>query len=396
MFFAILVFISAFLIESIGTYVSVLGLSSLFSANPIIITLAVSLDLAKLVTVSFLYKEWKNVNRVMRAYMLLASAILMIITSAGAAGYLTAEFQKAIVPTKAGDIQVAAMIEEKARLEARKKEIDTQIAKLPDNFVKGRQKLMDGFKTETDHLNKRTLEIDVELPKIKIAQVDKNAHAGPILAIAEAFDSTPEKAVKWVILLIIFVFDPLAVVLIIAGNYLIAKREKEKEEKRKHVADVREAHRLEALRLAEEKKENKILENFTPPTVAEEPVAEEPVAEEPVAEEPVAEEPVAEEPVAEEPVAEEPVAEEPVHDMTEPDPGVSTEEELDRLLTSRAEQSPQLIETPAEVEPVASAELLSSASDNADVTFHTASSDWHSVPTSNTGFISDGVKAGKL
>ena len=230
MLFATLVFISAFLIESIGSYISIVGLSALFSTNPVIITLALSLDIAKVITVSFLYKQWKNIPRTMKYYMTAAAAILMIITSSGAAGYLSAEFQKAIIPTKGSEIMVKSMIEEKTRLESRKVEIDKQISQLPPENVRGRQKLQKQFAGELDHINSRIVEIDQELPKLQMEQVDVNAHAGPILYIAQAFDTTVESAVKYVILLIIFVFDPLAVALIIAGNFLLDQKRKEEKD----------------------------------------------------------------------------------------------------------------------------------------------------------------------
>ena len=221
MLFASLVFISAFLIESIGSYISIVGLSALFSTNPVIIALALSLDIAKVITVSFLYKQWNNIPKSMKYYMTVAAAILMVITSSGAAGYLSAEFQKAIIPTKGSEIVVKSMTEEKTRLESRKVEIDKQISQLPPENVRGRQKLQKQFAGELEHINSRIVEIDQELPKLQLEQVDVNAHAGPILYIAQAFDTTVESAVKYVILLIIFVFDPLAVALIIAGNFLL-------------------------------------------------------------------------------------------------------------------------------------------------------------------------------
>ena len=227
MLFATLVFISAFLIESIGSYISIVGLSALFSTNPVIIVLALSLDIAKVITVSFLYKQWEIIPKTMKYYMTVAATILMIITSSGAAGYLSAEFQKAIIPTKGSEIQVKAMTDEKTRLESRKVEIDKQISQLPAENVRGRQKLQKQFASELDHINTRIVEIDQELPKLQMEQVDVNAHAGPILYIAQAFDTTVESAVKYVILLIIFVFDPLAVALIIAGNFLLDQKRRE-------------------------------------------------------------------------------------------------------------------------------------------------------------------------
>ena len=260
MLFATLVFISAFLIESIGSYISIVGLSALFSTNPVIIALALSLDIAKIITVSFLYKKWEKINKAMKIYMTIAAAILMVITSSGAAGYLSAEFQKAILPTKGSEIVVNSMTEEKTRLEARKVEIDKQIAQLPPENVKGRQKLQKQFAGELEHINSRIIEIDQELPKLQLQQVDVNAHAGPILYVAQAFDTTVESAVKYVILLIIFVFDPLAVALIIAGNFLLEQLKKEKtDELEDRLAELqREVNNIE-----KEIDHSKVLEQVT-------------------------------------------------------------------------------------------------------------------------------------
>ena len=244
MLFVLITFFSAFLIESIGTYVSVVGLSALFSSNPVIIMLAIALDIGKIVTVSFLYKHWKKLNLIMKTYMLVAAASLMVITSTGAAGYLAAEFQKAIVSTKESDIRVSALKEEKVKLETRKKEIDKQIANLPQNMVRGRTKLIAEFKNELDQTNSRLIEIDKELPELEVSKAHGDSHAGPILYIAKAFNITVEEAVKWVILLIIFVFDPLAVVLIIGGNFLLDYNKEEKERKRKE-QEEREDHERE-------------------------------------------------------------------------------------------------------------------------------------------------------
>ena len=255
MTFAIITFFVAFFIEGIGTYVSISGLSKIFASSPVVVVLAVALDAGKLVCVSFLYTYWKKINFVMKTYMLLASMILMIITSAGAASYLSAEFQSAILGTKEGEILVTSMNVEKTKLEARKKEIDAQITNLPTSFVKGRQRLMDSFKDEITRLNTRITEIDAELPKLQVKQVNQEAHVGPILYVAKAFDVTVEEAVKWVILMIVLVFDPLAVTLIIAGNFLLSNRRKEKDEatrlatakedderKHRHEVEIEEAH----------------------------------------------------------------------------------------------------------------------------------------------------------
>lgn len=226
MTFIVLVFLAAFALESMGTWVSIIGLSSLFAGSPLVIALAVCLDFAKVVGVSFLYKYWSKVNWLMKSYMTVASIVLMLITSAGAFGFLSSEFQKAISNTNQQEVVLAALTEEQGRLQARKEEIDSQIAKLPDNSVRGRTNLMKQFAPEVKHINERLIKIDEELPKLKIEAIKKGVEVGPIIYIAQAFNTTPEHAVKWIILIIIFVFDPLAIALLLAGNYLIEIRPK--------------------------------------------------------------------------------------------------------------------------------------------------------------------------
>lgn len=227
--FAFLTFLVAFAIEGLGTLVSVIGLSALFGSNPIIIAFAIALDAGKLIVVSLLYKYWKHLNVMMRGYALAASIITMVITSAGAAGYLSGEFQKAMTGTQEISLKTDALKSEYARLEERKKQIDRQIESIPEKYT-ARQRivLMNQFKDEQKVVTARLTQIDKELPETQTKQISVEAKAGPILAIAKSFNISPEEAVKWVILVIILVFDPLAVFLIIAGNFLYDKHRQEK------------------------------------------------------------------------------------------------------------------------------------------------------------------------
>jgi len=227
MLFALITFLAAFSIEGLGTYVSVIGLSTLFGANPIIIALAISLDVGKLVVVSLLYKHWKALGVVMRSYALVAAVITMVITSAGAAGYLSGEFQKAILGTQEVGLKVDVLKQQIAKYEERKKQIDNQIAAIPEKYSPAQRiRLMNQFKAEQQDLQTKIAAIDKELPALQIQQIGVEAKAGPILYISKAFNVPVEVAVKWVILMIIFVFDPLAVFLIIAGNFLWDQRKR--------------------------------------------------------------------------------------------------------------------------------------------------------------------------
>lgn len=228
MFLIILTFLTALFVEGLGTLVSVKGAGSFFGGNPIILALVLALDIGKIVLVSFVYSHWKGIPWIMRVIGLPMIAIMMLFTSGSAAGFLSGEFQKAMVGSQEGQLKVQVLKEEQAKLEARKKQIDDQIANLPSNSTRSRVVLMKQFSEEQKAVTERLNKLGPELSELQVSQISVSAKAGPILAVAEAFNISVAEAVKYVILMIILVFDPLAVFLIVAGNYLVDKRKAEK------------------------------------------------------------------------------------------------------------------------------------------------------------------------
>lgn len=337
MTFILITFFAAFLIEGLGTAVSVIGLSTLFGANPIIISLAVALDVGKLVVVTLLYTYWKQLSVTMRSYALFASIVTMTITSAGSAGYLSARFQEAVIGVQENALKVDVLKQEQTKLETRKKQIDDSIAAIPDKYTASQKiRLMNQYKDEQKQVNARLNDLSQELPKLQIDQIGREAKAGPILYIAKAFNVTVEAAVKYVILLIIFVFDPLAVFLIIAGNFLLHQRRVNKVDKVSEADLFAEPPRIEPDKPWPRTEEEALAADLEkldiePPTWNETLIAKEPVVSEEAA--PVAvEEPMPElDPVPEAtPVSPEepPVAVETVVEPTpEPEPEVFHEVE---------------------------------------------------------------------
>jgi len=228
----LLLFLAALSLEGIGTYISVIGLAATFAADPIILTMAVVLDFCKIISVNTLAKSWPRLTKTVRTYLVASTLVLSIITSAGVAGYLSNSFQKAMLPTQGNDIALVSLKSEQERLLARKKEIDTQISQLPPNQVRSRQRLMTSFKPETDHINTRLIAIEAELPKLQTTKVQAHTEVGAIMYLAEIAGITPGQAVGIIIVMIIFVFDPMAIVFLITANTLLRFRKEEKEEKK--------------------------------------------------------------------------------------------------------------------------------------------------------------------
>jgi hypothetical protein len=254
---------TALAMEGIGSYISVVGLSDLFGADKVIMGMAVIMDVAKIASVSFLYQQWHDIKAAMRSYMVFAVVLLMLITNAGAFGYLSNSVQKALQPNKELYASLELSKKEKVQLEVEKLSIDKQraalakqIAELPPDVVRGRQRLIASFKPEQDRLANRSTYLDKRLIELTEAElklsnqvISADVHVGPITYVAKTFNISLEDASKYIILLIIFVFDPLAITLVLAANFLILKRKP---------ADITE-------QLATEQ-----------PTTAEEPIIEEP------------------------------------------------------------------------------------------------------------------------
>ncbi len=227
--------------EAIGSLISIVGMGTLFAGNVTILLMMGILDVAKIVTVSFLYQYWRDIKQLMKVYMTVASCVLVVITSAGAFGYLSGAFQQAIQPNLEVTLKVDSFKKERDGLEAeatkltaQREKIDQQIAQLPIDQVRGRQRLIASFKPEVERIaarsqviSKRTDELAAEIRKVQQENIEQDVHVGPIVYLSKAFGVTMEEASKWIILTIIAVFDPLAIMLVIAANFLISRRREE-------------------------------------------------------------------------------------------------------------------------------------------------------------------------
>lgn len=231
--------LAALSMEIIGSYISIVGLSSVFAKDPIILAMVVSLDVAKIVTVSFVYRNWRDLNIAMRSYMAAAVVVLMMLTSTGLFGYLSSAFMGTITPVVAQqektdrlENKLSFVRAERERLLDRQKQIELQIANLPTESIKGRTKLLAAFKEDRDSITAKLTQLDTsneaierQLDSVKNVDSSVKTHVGPILYISKITGLPLEHTVTWLIVVIIAVFEPLAVLMVIAANYLIAKRE---------------------------------------------------------------------------------------------------------------------------------------------------------------------------
>lgn len=221
--FPYLVAFSAGLVAFSAAFFSVFGLSKLFAgAQTSVVIMAGSLEFAKLVTASFLYRYWNTVPTFLKNYLLVGTFVLIIITSMGIFGYLsnayqgaTTDFEKQSTILIFKEDQLEQLNDDKEFL---KLEMETAISELPENYRTARKKLRAEYQPQINELNKQTLVIKQTIGDLKAKLVDTGVDVGPAIYLARVFDTEIDTVVKWFIFILIFVFDPLAVSLVIAAN----------------------------------------------------------------------------------------------------------------------------------------------------------------------------------
>jgi len=257
MLFALITLLSAISLSAIAAYYSVIGLMAIFAASPIpIAIMGGALEFSKLIAASWAYKNWSIAPRFLKYYFTIAVIILMLITSLGIFGYLSkAHNDQNLV---SGDVSAKiAMIDEKIKVEKDNIDVNRKTLKQMDESVdqvmvrstneKGAEKaasLRKAQQTERSRIlkeietyNKRISTLNEERAPIATEIRKVEAEVGPIKYIAaliygDSVDSSLlDKSVRFVIILLVLVFDPMAVLLVIAGNFSLRQIAKEKEEK---------------------------------------------------------------------------------------------------------------------------------------------------------------------
>lgn len=242
MIFIILLALTTLSIASAAAYFSICGLAQIFSGAfwPVVI-MASALEAGKLMTASYVYRYWKHLTWIMKSYLISAIIVLMMITSAGIFGFLTSAHQEGTasfteVETKISSLQQQIDQDQQSKSQKleRRKQIDNEVANLPNNFVRGREKLSKQFNDERVQIEKDVQRYDTEIESytkqmsdFKLTETREKLHVGPILYVARALGKDPEDAIIWMTVLIMFAFDPLAVVLTIGFNLALAQRKEE-------------------------------------------------------------------------------------------------------------------------------------------------------------------------
>lgn len=247
--------LSALIIAGCAAYFSVTGIALLFSGATLgVAIMAGSLELGKLVAASYLHRYWKKINLLFKIYFTSAVLALIFITSMGIFGFLSNAYQKTSLQVQQVESQVqilqsqrSGLVTDISRFEARIQTLTNQRTAQEtryDSLVAGENwvnagrtfQLIESSDNEIRGLNEqinqarqKLTDLDTQVLTIQSENIDIAREIGGFKFIAEAFNVPIDTAVKWFIIMLIFVFDPLAVSLVIAYNKLIEKTDDEYE-----------------------------------------------------------------------------------------------------------------------------------------------------------------------
>lgn len=252
----LLLFLNAILLSGIAAYYSVVGLTAIFSAALIpVIIMGGSLEVAKLVVASWLYRYWNSIPVLMRGYFTVALLILMLITSMGIFGFLSkAHSDQSLV---SGDVTAKiAVYDEKIKTAKDNIDANRRALKQMDEAVdqvmgrstdekgadkavairRGQQKERARLLSEIAAEQKIITQLTEERAPIAAEVRKVEAEVGPIRYIAAMIygdnpdENSLERSVRWLIILLIAVFDPLAVLMLIAANLTQIKHKEWREQ----------------------------------------------------------------------------------------------------------------------------------------------------------------------
>ena len=260
-----LITLSALSVSSSAAFYSVTGLSKLFAgASFEVMVMAGSLEVAKLVTASLLYRYWSTINKVLRTYLTVATVVLVLITSMGIYGFLSAAYQDTYRQLTLKENQTNFISQKKEFYEKDVARFDQELLRISNNIstlsnaksssiqVKDTS-IVGGVRTtiSTAELRMAAKRIKVEeenrkdVQKLRVAaadslqkfqlqilDLDNNTEVagelGPLQYLSGLTGTPMDKIINILLLVIVFVFDPLAIALVIAANFAFTQAFPEK------------------------------------------------------------------------------------------------------------------------------------------------------------------------
>jgi len=275
--FPFIIALSALSVSASAAFYSVSGLSKLFAgASFEVIIMAGSLEISKLVIASLLYQYWGTINKWLKAYLILASVILVLITSMGIYGFLSAAYQDTYRNLSVKENKISFLTQKKDFYESDVLRYDTELNRISENIsilsnakstgIQVRDtSVASGFRntisTTELRLSQKRISVEEENRKItqskreivadslqkyqlKILTLENDSEStgelGPLQYLSGLTEISMDKIINILLLVIIFVFDPLALSLVVAANFAFEQANPKKKYKENIYGEIEE------------------------------------------------------------------------------------------------------------------------------------------------------------
>ena len=258
---------SALSVSASAAFYSVSGLSKLFAgASFEVIIMAGSLEVAKLVTASLLYQYWDKINKILRVYLTTATIILVLITSMGIYGFLSAAYQETYQKLSINENRIEFLDQKREFYQQDVSRYDDELSRISQNIsnlsnaratqiqvrdttsstglrstVSTAELRLAQSRIEVEEQNRRDVQARREVAadslqkyQLEILDLENDTEIagelGPLQYLSGLTGTPMDRIINWLLLVIIFVFDPLAISLVVAANFAFAQAFPKKEE----------------------------------------------------------------------------------------------------------------------------------------------------------------------
>lgn len=217
--------ISAAAVSTLGATFSILGVGKLFSGAMVAVWLmAGALEIAKFVVAAYLHQTWARIGLVFKSYLITCVVVLSLITSMGIFGFLSDAYSSSSAVLESENVKLQRLQNEQGLANAEVARITRSVDEIPDQRISKKLKTRAEVEPAIRELKAKVTRIENEIADAKIRIIEVKQKVGPLIYISKAFSMDIDTVVKYLILVFVSVFDPLAICLVIALSDSLIRR----------------------------------------------------------------------------------------------------------------------------------------------------------------------------
>ena len=221
--------ISTLCVSILGASFSIVGIGALFSGALLAVwAMAASLELAKFVLAAYIHQRWSQLNLLYRSYLVFAIVVLSLITSMGIFGFLSDAYQSASTAMDAGNIKIESLKTQLGNYKGEIARLNQALDEIPATRVSKRINARNEMEPAITALNLKVENVEKEISGANLNMLEIKKKVGPLIYIARAFNMNIDDVVKYLVLVLVSVFDPLAICLVIAMSQALDSRRRGK------------------------------------------------------------------------------------------------------------------------------------------------------------------------